>query len=146
MQTSRDSRYLITSKVLVLRAYLAALQEFSTPTLNVNSPVRGGVHGSGSRLGGLRSWLMPEVLLCLDRTDTVPLFLVTREGERVYATLDGLDAWLEAREQEIVQREISNSLRVLERSGSRLTNTSDKSVASKAVAQLRRVLLKDASA
>lgn len=131
-------------KVQVLRAYLVALQLHTTPTLNVNLPVPGGVHGTGSRLGAVRSWLLPEILLCLDRTDSKPLFFVTRTGEvvQLFGTLVELDAWLEDHRQEIVMRDVSNALKVLERSASRLPNRVDKSGAHKAIASLRRSFVK----
>lgn len=136
MATDRTLR-----KVQTLRVYLAALKEYTTPsTLHVDSPaVRGGVHGAGSRLGTVRSWLLPEILLCLNRTDDTALFFVVAEtGELVHATLAELDEWLEGHEQEIVRQEISTSLRALQRAASRLPNKADMSRAHKAISVLQK--------
>jgi hypothetical protein len=127
-------------KVQTLRVYLATLQEYTTPSLERGLASRGGFHGAGSRFGAVRSWLLPEILLCLNRNDDTPLFIVvTKSSEAVNATLQELDKWLEEHEQEIVQQEVSTSLRALQRAASRLTNRADKSSAHRAVSQLQKI-------
>jgi hypothetical protein len=131
----------VIRKVQVFRTYLAAFQEYTTPTLNVDYPVRGGVHGAGSRLSTLHRWLMPDVMLCLDRSESVAIFvMIVSTRETFAATLEGLDAWLRAHEQQSVQQEIDESLHVLTRAASRLSSNADKSTAHKAINTVRRTL------
>lgn len=125
----------------MFRQYLDALSEFSTPTFDVDSPARGGVHGAGSRMGALRSWLLPDVLLGLSRDESVPLFLITRRGERIYATIEAIDAWLSKYERENVQWEIGKSLTLLQAQVSRAASPADQSRAHKALNVLRDVLV-----
>jgi len=134
-------------KVQVLRTFLATLKEYTTPTLNVDNPVRGGVHGAGSRLGTLSRWLMPDVMLCLDRSESVPMFvLIQANNETFAATLEGIDAWLKAHEQDTVQHDIDESVRVLQREVSRLSDAGNKSASHKALNVLRRHLQPGTSA
>jgi len=128
-------------KVELLRAYLATLKEYTTPTLNVDTPVRGGVHGVGSRLSAIGRLLMPDVILCLDRSECVPIFvMVVPTKETFAATLEGIDAWLQAHAEITLQQEIDEALHVLTRAASRLGDPSGTSTAHKALNVVRKTL------
>jgi len=127
-------------KVRSLRAYLVAFKEFTTPSFNVDMPIRGGVHASGSRFTRLANWLMPDVLLVLDRNESNPVFIMVMEsGEILDATISGVDSWLEAHSQEIVKQDTSAALQVLWKSASRLPNRADISASHKALNILKKV-------
>lgn len=135
-------------KVKVLRAYLREFERITNVDFfDVDSSLdRDGVRGGGSRFGQLTGFLKPEVILCTSRNDTKAEFIVITtldEPLSVEATPKALDTWLRGQGHESVPGEISNSIRVLQSAGSRLSNRDDKSQVSKAINVLRRFLLSD---
>lgn len=143
-----EARASVTRKVQVLRTYLAAREEYTTPSLlNVDLPVRGGVHDAGSRLSTLHRWLMPDVMLCLDRSESVAIFvMVVKTQETFAATITGIDKWLETQEKITSLEEMDEALQALQKAASRLENNVDKSNAHKALNTLRRTLIQPEAA
>lgn len=130
----------LTSKIIVLRAYLQKLQDVSKVNLFDVDPsfMRDGVRGDGSRFASVGRYLFPEVLFCTDRNDTRLLFIVlTNDATVLDATPEALDKWLERQERENVSEAVSRAIRVVERAGSRLSNKADQSRVSKAVNALK---------
>lgn len=132
----------LTSKILVLRAYLKKLEDVSRVSITNVDPslIRDGVRGGGSRFGNVGRYLFPEILICTDRNDSRLLFIVlTHDASVIDATAEALDKWLERQERENVSEAVNRAIRVVERAGSRLTNRTEKSRVGKAVYALRDV-------
>lgn len=134
------SRGTTVQKIKVLRLDLSTLERYTDSSQIMVIPDSGSLHVAGTDWNNIQRYMLPEVLLRMDRSKTVPVYCILTESlEVIPTTLKDLDGWLRVNASEDRVQLAQQAVATLERYAS---TTNQREAFSQAISVVKKLMAK----